>query len=193
MIAFHHVLKVSIENVVWIFFITSTILCTIIGAYACSIRGSSPPSLSPQRFSLAAVIFIFHIKIQISWSPPPLSLNREHVINGSEKKELKLKLQRISILLRIFMIWHFPHFPIIFLYFFIACQDYLNETAPPPTTHTHTFYMPVIISLRICQQKETKLCLVDVTPLPSNEGWKQICNHMIHIEYCCPFHQKKKS
>lgn len=121
--------------------------------------------------------------------PPPLSLNREHVINGSEKKELKLKLQRISILLRIFMIWHFPHFPIIFLYFFISCQDYLNETAPP--THTHIFYVPVIISLRICQQKEIKLGLVNVTLVPSNEGWKKICNHTIHTEYCCPIHQKK--
>lgn len=122
--------------------------------------------------------------------PPPLSLNREHEINGSEKKELKLKLQRISILLRIFMIWHFPHFPIIFLYFFISCQDYLNETAPPPP-HTHIFYVPVIISLRICQQKEIKLGLVNVTLVPSNEGWKKICNHTIHTEYCCPIHPKK--
>lgn len=83
----------------------------------------------------------------------------------------------------------FPIFPLFFFTFLLLVKIIWMRLPPP--THTHTFYMPVIISLRMCQQKETKLGLVDVTPLPSNEGWKQICNHTIHIEYCCPFHTKK--
>lgn len=142
-------------------------MCTIFGdnIQARSIRGQ--PHLPPHTF-LAAYIFLKFTSKKLTYhgvATPPSAFGGVWI----RKSTVKLKLQGIPPPLRMFTILRISQFSIIFVLFFITGQGVLEDwDCPPPTFKT-------MLST-----------LVDITPVPSIEGWKKICNHMI---YCSPFHK----